>query len=195
VAVDEIGSGPRPSAPRRRGALLAAGVVLAGAAVGAVLVAQPSGPAHVPAPAPSAHAASPVARRVDLGTAFLAVVPGCTSTDHTTTLRLALDVTNLGDRPIRFVDAVPLGPAQPGLALAGVQAGAGPCGLRPAPTASVAPAHDVVVALTYRLTGGCPRPARPAVTVAFAIGSRLARADSSTLVDLRTVSFAACPPG
>jgi hypothetical protein len=174
--------------------------VIAAAVIGllAVTVHSPRAGQHAARlPSPNVSTGVPVGRANGPASAaatkrlfvFVEPLDQCTSTDHYRHLRIALDVSNLNNQPIRIVSATAVGPS-PALRLTRVQLGALPCAELTRRVSTLLPSSDEVVALNFGVGPGCPSDHSIDVRVTFAVGG--SRLHSDTLVGLTGVNFREC---
>jgi hypothetical protein len=120
---------------------------------------------------------------------FFEPLDDCMSTDHYRRLRIAIDVSNLSDRPVRLVGATAVD-SSPGLRLQSVQLGTHPCAEPTTRAPATLPSSGDVVALNFAVGPGCPSARSIDVRVSFAAGGSMLNAD--TLVSLSRVTFLEC---
>ena len=142
----------------------------------------------LPLPAPTK------VRRVHIGSVFIEHLLQCTRTDHRHHLSVAMGVTNLGGHALRLVGASGITSNAFLVAPVGFQVGTQPCAGTPSAVPfRIAPGHDAVVTVTFRVGPVCPRHALVSAQVAFDAGSAgVVHADTSQLANLDLLNFAQC---
>ena len=192
---DQLSGG---DAPRVNWSAVAVVVVLV---AGAVLLARANH--HSASPAANRHhqSAQPVplpvptsVRRVHIGSVFIEHLLQCTRTDHRHHLSVAMGVTNLGGHALRLVGASGITSNAFLVAPVGFQVGSQACAHAPATVPyRIAPGHDAVVTVTFRVGSACPRHALVSASVAFDAGTAgVVHADSSQLANLDRLNFGQC---
>ena len=147
---------------------------------------QSAQPLPLPAPTP--------VRRVHIGSVFIEHLLQCTRTDHRHHLSVAMGVTNLGGHTLRLVGAAGVTSNAFLVAPVGFQVGSQACAhARATVPYRIAPGHDAVVTVTFRVGSVCPRHALVSAQVAFDAGSAgVVHADSSQLANLDRLNFVQC---
>jgi len=185
---------PRPMPLRTRLILAAAGVTAALVAVSwswhpgrHASASLPPGPGSNTAAGarPSVQPSSPRSPvHADAGSVFVQPLPDCLRTDRRRSLRIAMAITNLADRPLQLV-SVEVISRVPGLTLTTQTVGRRPCADQARHNGPrIRPTEERVVALEFAVGPTCPGPMPVTARLGFLVGARLLHAETANLVDL-----------
>ncbi len=145
----------------------------------AVSTSSPSPTATTPAPAD-------VTPPPDLGSVFCHPLGQCTRADPGGRLRVAVRMTNLGNRPLHGVSASLVDPGT--VRLTQLRVGTGTCGDAATPPRWL-PSRDVVAALGFVVPPACSGGRQLAVWVSVEEDHRVLRAESPPLADLHRLGI------